>query len=317
MTARTAIDWLLASDEPAVRALTRRDVLGLPGDESDADVLAGPKVSALLTGREPKRNNSPYSKWDGIHWRLVSLAELEAPADDPRVAAAAEQELAWISRQGPYRGRVVEVAGLTRVCGSVGGNALAVSCRFGLAGDPRAALVAESLAGWQWPDGGWNCDRNASGYRSSFHETLSTAWGLHEFAQATGESFAQEAAERAVELFLDHRLLYQLGTEQVINRRWLELRYPSYWRYDLLRVLWLLERIGRLDDPRTQPALDELERRRLPDGCWTVDGRWWRPEPTTTTPEVVDWGEPGQPNEMVTLNALRILRAAGRFSSGR
>jgi hypothetical protein len=313
MSTRAAIDWLLASDEPAIRALTRRDLLDRADGESDADLLSGPKVSALLTGREPRRTNSPYSKWDGIHWRLVSLADLEAPADDPRVAATAEQELAWISRQGPYRGRVLEVAGLTRVCGSIGGNALAVSCRFGLAGDPRAALVAESLAGWQWPDGGWNCDRKATGYRSSFHETLSTAWGLHEYAGATGEPAAREAAERAAELFLEHRLLYRLDSGEVINRRWLELRYPSYWRYDLLRVLVLLMRMGKLADPRTQDALDELERRRRPDGRWTVDGRWWRPEPTTITPEVVDWGEPGQPNEMVTLTALRVLRTAGRL----
>jgi hypothetical protein len=312
-SAQAGVDWLLSSDEPAVRALTRRDVLGLPGDESASDVLAGPKVAALLDGQQPNGGfgGSPYRKWVGTHWRLVSLAELDAPADDPRVAAAAEHELAWITRQGQYRGREIEVDGLPRICASIDGNALAVSCRLGLAADPRAALVAESLVSWQWPDGGWNCDRKASGYRSSFHETVSTAWALHEFAQATGDGAAREAAERAAELFLEHRLLYKLGTDQAINRRWLQLRYPSYWRYDLLRVLILLMRMGKLDDPRAQDALDELERRRLPDGRWTTDDRWWKPG-AKITPEVVDWGEPGEPSEPVTLDALRVLTAAGR-----
>jgi hypothetical protein len=312
----SAVDWLLTSGEPAVRHLTRRDVLGQPGGESAADVLAGPNVAALLSGQlaDGGFGGSPYHrKWVGTHWRLVSLADLGVPADEPRVAAAAEHELAWIVRQGQYRGRQLEIDGLPRICASVDGNALAVSCRFGLGSDPRAARVAEMLLACQWPDGGWNCDRKASGYRSSFHETLSTAWGLHEYAEATGESAAREAAERAVELFLEHRLLFKLGTDQVINRRWLELRYPSYWRYDLLRVLLILSRLGKLGDPRAQDALDELERRRLPDGRWPLDGRWWRPDPTKITPEVVDWGEPGQPNEMVTLDALRVLHAAGRL----
>lgn len=86
----SAVGWLLGSDEPAVRVLARRDVLGEPpAADADADqVLAG-------------------------------------------------------------------------------------------------ARVAESLISWQWPDGGWNCDRAATG-RPSFHESLAPAWGLHEYWQATG-----------------------------------------------------------------------------------------------------------------------------------
>jgi hypothetical protein len=73
------------------------------------------------------------------------------------------------------------VDGLARRCASQEGNALAVACRLGMAGDPRAELLARSLVGWQWPDGGWNCDVRASGRRSSFHESLPPAWGLHEY----------------------------------------------------------------------------------------------------------------------------------------
>ncbi len=34
---------------------------------------------------------------------------------------------------------------------------------------------------------------------------------------------------------------------------------------------------------------------------------------STTTPEVVDWGRSG-PNQMITLNALRALKAVGRLT---
>jgi hypothetical protein len=115
------------------------------------------------------------------------------------------------------------------------------------------------------------------------------------------------------ELFLSHRVFRRLRDGEVIDPRWLKLRYPSYWRYDLLQALLVLARMGRVGDLRAGDALDELERRRLPDGRWAVEGRWWRPPGSATAVEAVDWGRSG-PNEMITLNALRILRAAGRLS---
>ncbi len=71
--------------------------------------------------------------------------------------------------------------------------------------------------------------------------------------------------------------------------------------------------MGKAADPRAGDALDELERRRLRDGRWPAGGCWWKPPGSTITPEVVDWGRSG-PNEMITLNALRVLRAAGRLT---
>ena len=181
-----------------------------------------------------------------------------------------------------------------------------------MAGDPRVELLARSLVSWQWPDGGWNCDRRASGRRSSVHETLPPAWGLHEYWQATGAEWAEHAAGRAAELFLEHRVFQSLGSGEVIDRRWLALRYPPYWHYDALQVLLVLAGMGRAGDPRAAEALDLLERRRLPDGRLGASGSWWSYAGTGSGPsEVVDWGR-GGPSEMLTLNALRVLRAAGR-----
>ena len=118
------------------------------------------------------------------------------------------------------------IGGLARPPASIEGNALAACCRLGLAADPRVRSLAGSLIAWQWPDGGRNCDPAATGRRSSFHESLAPAWGLHEYWQATGDSAAQDAASRAAGLFLDHRLFRSLTTGQVINRAWLAPHYP-------------------------------------------------------------------------------------------
>jgi len=97
----------------------------------------------------------------------------------------------------------------------------------------------------------------------------------------------------------------------VINRQWLAPHYPPYWHYHVLHALVILSRMGKVRDARADEALQELERGRLPDGRWKAGGWSWKPPGGPVTPEVLDWGRTG-PNEMITLNALRVLRAADR-----
>jgi hypothetical protein len=203
------------------------------------------------------------------------------------------------------------IEGRARRCASQEGNALAVGCRLGLADDPRVRLLAESLIGWQWPDGGWNCDKRAPASHSSFNETVTPLWGLAEYARATGDRAAATAAHRTCELLLDHHVYLSHRTGKVGNRLWLDQRYPPYWRYDFIQGLLMLSRAGALPDPRADQALDLLRERQGSDGRWSLIGRpMWSTGPRTQR-EAVDWGRSG-PSEMLTLNALRILRAAGR-----
>jgi hypothetical protein len=311
-TAR-AVEWLLGSREPAIRHLTRAEGLGDCACADPEEIRAGPIVRALLGGQQADGGFGchPYKKWAGAHWRLVSLVELALPPGHPPALRAAETVLDWLCG-ARHRRAIAVVDGRVRRCASQEGNALAVCCRLGLAGDGRVELLARSLVDWQWPDGGWNCDRRATGRRSSFHESLAPAWGLHEYARATGATWAEQAAQRAAELFLAHRLFRSLSTGEVISRDWIRLPHPPYWHYDVLQALLVLGRLGRLDDERAGDALALLLELRRPDGRWQPGGCWWRPPGSGALAEVVDWGRKG-PNEMLTLNALRVLRLAGRL----
>jgi hypothetical protein len=299
------VEWLLRSDEPSVRLLTRRDLL----HETNLDfgeVLEGTWVRALFAGQRADGSfgSHPYSKWTGAHWRLVSLVELGIPAAEPRAMAAAEAVLNWLATD-EHRSSVPRIEGLARAHASQEGNALAVCVRLGMAEDPRVQRMAASLLEWQWPDGGWNCATRASGRRSSFHESLAPMWGLFEYASATGSRPAHDAAFGAAELFLDHHLFRSLSTGEVIKREWLTLHYPPYWHYDVLQALLILSRMGLAGDTRCSDAIALLQQRRRADGCWQPGSYWWRPHAN----EVVDWGRSG-PNQMLTLNALRVLNAA-------
>ena len=78
------------------------------------------------------------------------------------------------------------------------------------------------------------------------------------------------------------------------------------------QALLILARAGYVRDRRAEEALDLLVGLRRPDGRWQAGGRWWRPPGSAgANVEVVDWGR--GPSPMLTLNALRILRAAGRL----
>jgi hypothetical protein len=322
MTAVAALDpgiaWLLRSDEPLI---AHRALVDLDGaDPDDGRVVAvrsripvGRLVGALMAGQQSDGGfgRHPYSKWTGGHWRLVSLMDLGVPADLPGARAAIEPVLGWLLGAS-HRSNVPTIAGLPRRCASQEGNALAVAVHFGLEDDPRVALLAESLVSWQWPDGGWNCDRREAAHHSSFHETLPAYRGVAAFARATGDPAAVTSSERAAEFVLGHRVAYRERTGRPLAPDAVRIHYPPYWHYDFLAGLRVLAESGHVTDPRTADALDLLESKRRADGTWASDRVHFRRPGSTSLIDVADWARPGQPSEPVTLGALLVLRAAGR-----
>ncbi len=326
----SAIDWLLASDEPGIVFQAKRDLLGEPDPPEAGTVLDGPLVRGLLAGQQADGGFgvNVYGKWGGAHWRLVSLVELGVPAGEPRCVAAAETVLAWLTGES-HRKRIQTINGLVRRCGSQEGNALAVCCRLGLAEDPRVRLLAESLVEWQWPDGGWNCDKNATGYRSSFNESLPPMWGLHEYWVATGETAAKDAAERTAELFLDHRLFRTLASGEPIRPSFVAMHQPPFWHYDFFRALVVLARMGLRRRPAGgrrpraaggAPALGRplATRRALVEAAW-VEGKQRRGRRLGLRPErAADPGRPPRPpRRQVTVCYLAPSSSSSSACGGR
>lgn len=320
---RAAVDWLLSSDEPGLRLRTRREILRKPVVRAEFDAaLDGPKAQLLLDGLGP--DGVSGEGWGGgPQWRLLALLDLGVPSDDPRFVAAAAWVVDRALARPQHHGHPTVVRGLHRFCAGVEGNAVTVGVRAGLTErDDRIHRLAEALIEWQWPDGGWNCHRHAR-RRSTFHESLSAAKGLLEYHHATGDAPALHAARGTAELFLQHRLIFSLGTGtpsrrqpnpphagQVINQRWQKLGYPSYWHYDLLAALVFLTDIGLVADDRAQDGVDLLRSLRREDGRWAAERQWWTIGGRfKNQQEVVDWGQPGEPSEMITFHALRILQS--------
>lgn len=260
-------------------------------------------IAGLLEGQQPDGSFGvhPYSKWNGAHWRLISLVELGIPPKNRAARAAAKTVLDWIAAPS----EPLVIAGNERRHASMEGNALAVCCRVGMAHSLRVRHIVDVLLRSQWPDGGWNCDQNPDARRSSFHETLGPIWGLVEYHRATADGRARKAARRAGELLLDHGLFRSMTDREVIDREWLHIHWPNYWHYDFFHGLRAIARLGLLSDARADEALEMLASLRRPDGTWRASGRrYWRLRGESGV-EVVDWGDA---HEIVTAAALAMLQ---------
>jgi hypothetical protein len=326
-----SLESLLDTAEPALRLKARSLVLG--------EDLASPQLAAL---REEVRRSSratallaerdaagqipyhPYTKWVGAHWVLAALADLGYPPGDASLWPLREQGDAWLLHPDHLRGMPVH-HGRQRLHASMEANAILAQLRLGLA-DDRTAMLVQRLLAYQWPDGGWNCDRRSQADTSSFAETLLPLRALALWARTTGDGAARAAAARAAEVLLCRRLYQRRRDGSVMDPRFLLLHYPWYWHYDLLGGLVGIAEAGAIGDPRCADALDWLESRQLPGGGWPADGRHYQ---VTSRPpgrqdgrytgrvSRVDWGPTGarRANAWVTIHALGVLCAAGRLPS--
>jgi hypothetical protein len=333
------IDRLLASAEPSIRWKTRVHVLGeSPRSrrirELREEIRKSPRVRALLSrshvlGR-PGTSRQVYYKWQGLHWVAASLADLGYPEGDETLHPIRDrliefwlgpsffQEFEARTSAASYGRRGVPIIrGRYRRCGSQQGNALYSVTILGIA-DERADALAERLLHWQWPDGGWNCDRDPEADTSSFMESLLPMVGLAVHAERTGDRAAASAAKRASEVFLQRKLYKRRSDGRIIADDFVALHYPLYWHYDFLAGLKAMARIGRIRDERCADALDLLESKRLDGGGWPAEKRFYRSSATkkmVTYADYVDWGPVSKRrmNEWVTVDALAVLRAAGRL----
>jgi len=221
---------------------------------------------------------------------------------------AVERELAWIANPRELES-IPLINGLYRAHATIHGNALYSASRFGFADDDRARRLATKLLEWQWPDGGWNCDRASAGHRSSFHESAATAIGLAAYHHATADTDTLAAARCTAELLLEHRLFRSLKTGEPIHSSFVSLHWPAYWHYDVLAGLRVLQAVDPtlLHDPRAADAIDLLRSKQHADGRFQADRAWWQaPTRATSAADVVDWGK-GRPSEVLTLHARSVL----------
>ncbi len=302
------IDWLLEGD-PAIRWQVLRELTDASPDEVAAErarvehegwgarVLAlegadglwagGACFPAAYTGGEP---GQPWTA------TMHTLQTLQILGLDP-ASEAARRAIALVAEHGRW-----EHAGQRYFDGEVepciNGRTIATGAHFGV----DVAAIVERILGQRLADGGWNCEVENGSVRSSFDTTINVLDGLLEFERATGGSAAVSKARRGGERYLLERGLFRRkSTGEVADPAYLDLAFPYYWHYDVLRALDYLRRSAADPDPRMAEAVEAVRSKRQPDGWWLLD----RIHPGRVHFDLEDGV--GAPSRWNTLRALRVL----------
>lgn len=336
MKRKDLIDSLLRSSEPSIRWKMLVHVLGESPNsklvkDTQIEIKHSPRVRSLLSRRDAqghiRSGNNAYDKWQGAHWVLSTLADLGYPPGDSQLLPIRDQVLdLWLhdhffqefearTKTDAYKKDGVPIMnGRHRRCASQQGNALRFITMLGIA-DARAERLVERLMHWQWPDGGWNCDKDPDADSSSFMETLFPMLGLALHGRQHQLPEVEKAARRAAEVFLCRKLFRRRSDGAVIHPEFTQFHYPLYWHYDVLGGLKAMTAMGLIKDQRCAEALDLLQTKELAQGGWAAEKRYYKvSEKLELNADYVDWGgtSKSKRNDWITADALTVLTAAGR-----
>lgn len=334
----STIDVLLSSEHPSIRYKARVNVLGESPSSKSIQTLRREIKDSQITRRLLQNQLADgrfalpariYAKWQGAHWIAAALADLGYPTGDKHLLSIRDQlQDVWLrddfylefdvdSKAKAYRQPGVPVMqGRHRRCASQQSNALWSILKLGLA-NKRTHEFVERLLYWQWPDGGWNCDKNPTASHSSFMESILPLRALALYAQTYNDLPTAKAADRAKEIFLKRNLFMRQEDGSVIKKDFVSLHYPLYWHYDVLHGLKVMAEAGFIDDPRCSQALELLASKQLPTGGWPAETKYYKSSSEVLLGnDFVDWGPTGRVrmNPWTTADALFVFQKAGYLS---
>lgn len=319
------LERLSDSDDPVLaykaELLTNGSTQSARARTLQARIPSSPTARALLRvfEQDEKTLHHVYRKWQGPHWTLTCLAIVDYPPGDAALRPLVHRVYDWLFArhflEPPLTAICPGQEDRVRHCASMDGNAIWYSVQLGLEEERTRALV-DRLIDWQWPDGGWNCDKRPQVTMSSFQESLIPARGLWAYGRVHGHQPALDAAQKVAELVLARRLLWHLRDDTLIVPNWGgradRIHYPIQF-YDVLFALQVMAELGRIGDPRCADALALLESKQLPDGGFPLeDANAATADRVASRHSYADWGPSGQrqSNPLVSLTALGVLQAA-------
>lgn len=300
-------DWLLDPQNPPVRYRTLVELLDRPGRDPEvvaarnaiprfapiADLLAAQKSEGFWVQRDyyiPKH----YSTF----WVLSVLADLGLTNKDEHIRKGCEFMFTHQREDGSFcRRRHVSGRGILweeRPEPCTHARIVRFLIQFGYGDDPRTRLAIDWLLSTQRQDAMWLCKwaKARNGCLRATHDFL-------RLAALDAELASLPATTRAARVVLDLLLEPGMGRYHV-GDSWQALQYP-YFGYGVISTLDALARLRLgLDHPKMKRAVDFLLSRQLPKGGWPLD------EAVSHPP--LDFGQPGESNPWLSLDALIVLR---------
>lgn len=321
-----AIDWLLEEDVdlPSARYLALRDLVGAPADDPEvrdarAAIMRTGPVPIILDAQSDEgywvKPGGGYSpKYRATVWSLFVLAELGAAPGDERVRKGCEYLLdhslasnaAFSCNSKPQPSGAV-------LC--LNGNLLFTLGSFDFEADERVQAATNWLAKAILGEGDvryYASGTSGPGFGCGVNLAQPCAWGANKALRGLLTVSGRDRTP-LVERALAAGAEFLLSRDPVeadypyterVSSTWFKLGFPlSYWS-DVLETVANLVDLGHAGDKRVAAAVNWVRDKADEQGRWklanSLNRKMW-----------VDIEKRGKPSKMVTLRALRMLKAAG------
>ena len=326
--------WLLESENPGVRYLALRDLSDLSPDDKRLKAARksahkeGPIAHILSKMNEEgywQRPGTGYGpKYKSTVWALILLAQLGASVkEDKRIQLACKYYLDHaLSPGGQISAMTNSSPSGTADC--IQGNMLWSLTTLGYS-DPRMDVAYEWMASTVTGEGVAPMkDKHASvryfagkcgpTFACGANNKLPCAWGGVKVMLALSQVPVKERSdliERAIRHGVDFFFSadpstaeYPNGWAEKPSGNWWKFGFPIFYVTDILQIAEALVRLGYGKDKRLANTLELIRSKQDEEGRWQLeynyDGKTW-----------MRFGKMKQPNEWVTLRALKVLKAAG------
>lgn len=191
----------------------------------------------------------PYwPKWNSPWWHMSLLYELGLAKEIPKAAVAKMVEVLKTHYLPVFPIRAEEVPEGTNpyrqiACLCAVGNMYQVLFHAGMDVDAELPWMRQWFLKYQLPDGGLNCDEAVYTKpvpKSSIVSTMACLEAV--FFCRDRELTAEETTflNRGASYLLKQKLFRRVSTGEVIDKNWLEIRFPRFYEYDFLRGYYFL-----------------------------------------------------------------------------
>lgn len=291
--------WLLEDDDPSIVYFFLLEIAERPNhslalQDARLRIRSSPAVRAILSRQHPDGwwetpDHLTEPRYTATLWQLYLLAELGMTGQDFRVATAADFVLeTFMTPEGDF---TLTPDG-SQVNQSVAGLLLWSLHQLGYAEDERVRFASErmtrvTLAGGEL--------KHAAGPPSRLWAGLPVLWAISAIPPEYRSNPMEALADQGADAFLEHALPAPPASA-------LQLSFPNYDPQDILYALRVLTSLGYGSDPRLQPGLAMVIDKQLEGGRWPLERAFQNAG--------LNWGPVGHANRWVTLNVLRVLKAA-------
>lgn len=232
--------------------------------------------------REALAADPYWPKWDSPWWHMLTLWELGRVDAVPRETAEAMLDALATRyldffpnpRQPLPPGKDAHRHAQCH-CGL--GNMYQVLRERGLDVDAKAPWIRRWFPHYQLPDGGLNCDERAyeKGGASSIQSTLPALEAVLRGAKGSHTPSEEAFLDRGAQYLIERRLAFRRRDGKPMDEAFLEVCFPRFYDYDVLRGLgflveWVIVRGGKVPDEAVAPAMKALAKR-FPDGVIRVE----------------------------------------------